>query len=50
MVIKITRNAFASKRIKRICLDEKLTLYNIYGIGLWIFREMTRTEVNKLFR
>ena len=37
MKIEITRKAFRVKRITRIANEPTFKLYNIFGLGLWIY-------------
>ena len=52
MVIKLTYHAFNKKRIARITpiSDKNLIIYNIFGVGLWIIKGMTRKQVKEIFR
>ena len=38
MRIEITRKTFRVKRISRIANEPKFKLYNIFGLGLWIYK------------
>lgn len=31
-------HTFGIKNFKKICEDERLTLYNVFGFGLWIIK------------
>ena len=37
--IRINRHAFGVKKLAVVFGDERFALINVYGLGLWIFRD-----------
>ena len=48
--IKITRKAFKVKKFMVIASESDFRLYNLWGLGLWLFKGMSRAEIRQYFK